>query len=281
VMMLVAASRCMRVAGVGSLRLGAAGRSRLSKAICTAAPSSAEPGTIGRIGAQIQSEIAGASTHPAKLYGFIGACCNWFLGGSAIYDGATKGPEFISLQNTCILLAYSTLFARWAGWAVSPRNYILTGSHLFNVACQLNQLRRCLTYKLETGGEAAKAEVTDLATKAAAGAAGVAVFAMAAPYLQVMMPAGTYLASVGGPFTIHPWPPMTKLLISGASMVDMYKPTDKISITQYAALTLTGAIFSKYGLVVSPINYPLTSVNVLLFLSSGWHLGRKIKADYM
>ena len=32
---------------------------------------------------------------------------------------------------------------------------------------------------------------------------------------------------------------------------------------------------------VSPIHYPLTCVNILLFLSSGWHLGRKIKADFL
>jgi hypothetical protein len=230
---------------------------------------------------QIAGEIAGASSSPAKFYGFVGACCNWFLGGSAIYDGATKGPEFISLQNTCILLAYSSLFGRWAGWAVSPRNYVLAGSHIFNVVAQCNQLRRCLTYKLETGGEAAQAEVADLGTKAAIGGACVAAFSLAAPSLKLMMPAGSYLASAGGPFTIHPWPPMTKLLISGASMVDMWKPTEKISVTQYSALTLTGAIFSQYGLVVSPINYPLTSVNVLLFFSSSWHLGRKIKADFL
>ena len=50
---------------------------------------------------------------------------------------------------------------------------------------------------------------------------------------------------------------------------------------RYSALTLTGAIFSRYGLVVTPINYPLTSVNVLLFFSSLWHLSRKIKANYL
>ena len=43
-------------------------------------------------------------------------------------------------------------------------------------------------------------------------------------------------------------------------------------------MTLTGFIFSFYGLFVTPINYALTSVNVLLFLSSGWHLARKLKA---
>ena len=50
---------------------------------------------------------------------------------------------------------------------------------------------------------------------------------------------------------------------------------------RYSALTLTGAIFSRYGLVVTPVNYPLTMVNILLFSSSAWHLGRKIKADYL
>ena len=45
---------------------------------------------------------------------------------------------------------------------------------------------------------------------------------------------------------------------------------------RYAALTLTGFIFSFYGLFVTPINYPLTLVNILLFASSAWHLGRKV-----
>ena len=71
---------------------------------------------------------------------------------------------------------------------------------------------------------------------------------------------------------------MTKLFLSAASLTDLHRPTDKISLTQYAALTLTGFIFSFYGLFVTPINYALTAVNVLLFASSAWHLARKAKA---
>jgi len=124
--------------------------------------------------------------------------------------------------------------------------------------------------------------VSALATKAAAGAAVAAVCVMNASRIQsIVAPYGpAYLSSAGGPFTIHPWPPATKLVISGTSMLEFDRPTDKISLSQYAALTLTGGIFSRYGLVVTPINYPLASVNVLLFSSSAWHLGRKIKADY-
>jgi hypothetical protein len=231
----------------------------------------------------VAGEVSGASESPAKLYGFIGACCNWFLGLSAVYDASSKGPDVISLKMTCVMLCYSTLFARWAGWAVMPRNYVLAGSHMFNVVAQCNQLRRCLEHKVATGGEAAKKEVADLATKAAIGAAVVTTAVLSADKLKaVVAPMGpAYLSSAGGPFTIHPWPPVTKLMISGASMLELDRPTDKISLSQYSALTLTGAIFSRYGLVVTPINYPLTSVNVLLFFSSLWHLSRKIKADYL
>ena len=227
--------------------LGAASRSgvRLSKprALCTAAEAVKPPppppppaGLLGRISQQVAGEVSGASESPAKLYGFIGACCNWFLGLSAVYDASSKGPDVISLKMTCVMLCYSTLFARWAGWAVMPRNYVLAGSHMFNVVAQCNQLRRCLEHKVATGGEAAKKEVADLATKAAIGAAVVTTAVLSADKLKaVVAPMGpAYLSSAGGPFTIHPWPPVTKLMISRASMLELDRPTDKISLSQYA-----------------------------------------------
>ena len=233
------------------------------------APPVPEPSTLQRIQQQIVSEVSGASENPAKLYGFFGACCNWFLGLSAVYDATQKGPEVISLKMTCVMICYSTLFSRWAGWAVSPRNYVLAGSHIFNVVAQCNQLRRVLEHKLEHGGAAAKAEIQELATKAAIGGATVAAFVTFNSQIKaVVAPLGpAYLSSAGGPFvprlsrfspqfTIHPWPPVTKIAISGTSLLELDRPTDKISLSQYSALTLTGAIFSRYGLVVSPIEYP-------------------------
>ena len=59
------------------------------------------------------NEIATATASPAKTFGFFGACCNWFLGLSAVYDAANKGPEVISLKMTGVMLCYSTLFGRW------------------------------------------------------------------------------------------------------------------------------------------------------------------------
>ena len=34
-------------------------------------------------------------------------------------------------------------------------------------------------------------------------------------------------------------------------------------------------------LLITPLNYNLAAVNVALFLSSGYHLARKVRADYM
>ena len=276
--MLLAAARRSLFA-TARTRLASFTASASRRRLCTAPPESS-PGLVGHITQQVQSELANATKTSAHFYGFFGACCNWFLGISAVYDASSKGPEVISLKMTGVMLAYSTLFGAWAGWAVMPRNFILAGSHIFNVLAQSNQMRRCLEYKManDPGGAA---EVQELGKKAGAALAGVAVFAVAAPHLKAMMPVGTYLASAGGPFTIHPWPPMTKLAISGTSLLELNRPTDKISLSQYSALTVTGALFSRYGLVVTPINYPLTCVNILLFASSFYHLSRKIKADYM
>ena len=44
---------------------------------------------------------------------------------------------------------------------------------------------------------------------------------------------------------------------------------------------MTGFFFSRYAMLVAPVNYMLCSVNIALFSSSAWHLGRKINADYI
>ena len=38
--------------------------------------------------------------------------------------------------------------------------------------------------------------------------------------------------AAAGPFTVHFWAPMSKWLISGASFLDLNRPTELISITQ-------------------------------------------------
>lgn len=145
-------------------------------------------------------------------------------------------------------------------------------------------MRRALEYKLEKGQDA---EVKDIAIKAAATAAAGAGCFMFGPTVQAAVvganlgPISSVAGAAAGPFTVHFWAPMSKWLISGASFLDLDRPIEKVSIAQYSALTATGFFFTRYALLVKPVNYVLCSVNIALFLSSGYHLTRKINGDYL
>ena len=54
-----------------------------------------------KIADQLAYEVAHCTVSKAKFFGFCGACCNWFLGLSAVNDAFRNGPEMISLQMTC------------------------------------------------------------------------------------------------------------------------------------------------------------------------------------
>mmetsp|Transcript_51689 Transcript_51689/g.124770 ORF Transcript_51689/g.124770 Transcript_51689/m.124770 type:complete len:324 (+) Transcript_51689:145-1116(+) len=218
-----------------------------------------------------------------QFWGAAGAIAGWGMSGAAIYDATQQGPEVISLTMTPVLIVYSTLFARWA-WVVQPRNLLLMWCHITNVAAQGNQLRRALEYKMENGQEQ---EVKEMVEKVGMLGAGAGAAVLSGPYLRQALSnanlgiVSTVAAAPAGPFTVHFWAPMSKWFISGASFLDLHRPTDKISLPQYSALTLTGFFFTRYALLVTPVNYTLCSVNIALFLSSAWHLGRKLKADYI
>ena len=95
--------------------------------------------------------------------------------------------------------------------------------------------------------------------KAGAGAVGGLALIAVGPALQSAVvaaglgPVSALAAAEAGPFTVHFWAPMSKWLISGASFMDLDRPTDKVSLPQYTALTLTGLFFSRYAMLVAPV----------------------------
>ena len=197
-------------------------------------------GALGEIARSVANEVATCNTSPARLLGFLGATCSWFLGASGVADALGAGPELISLKMTLTLLLYSGAFLQWST-VVTPPNYILAGSHLFNLLAQGNQLRRCVDYQLASFPDTAPAELRALGLGFGALFAGIGAFSYAAPGLRARSPPGSYAASAAGPFTIHPYPPVTKLFLSLASLTDLWRPVAKISLSQYSALTLTAA----------------------------------------
>jgi len=66
--------------------------------------------------------------------------------------------------------------------------------------------------------------------------------------------------------TVHFWAPVMKwgVVIAGAS--DFFRPAEKLSLTQNAALMATGSIWTRWCFVIRPKNMLLAAVNFCLFL---------------
>ncbi|TPX20274.1 hypothetical protein DIZ76_016162 [Coccidioides immitis] len=61
--------------------------------------------------------------------------------------------------------------------------------------------------------------------------------------------------------TVHFWAPVMKWILVIAGLGDMARPADKLSLTQNAALMFTGAIWTRWCLIIKPKNILLATVN--------------------
>mmetsp|Transcript_11967 Transcript_11967/g.15652 ORF Transcript_11967/g.15652 Transcript_11967/m.15652 type:complete len:132 (-) Transcript_11967:282-677(-) len=97
---------------------------------------------------------------------------------------------------------------------------------------------------------------------------------MAMKFVQKNSKVAEFLDHPAGPFTIHFWAPTFKWGISFANIADMKKPANQLSVAQQCAVTLTGVIWSRYSVVINPVNYNLLSVNMFMAVSGGYQLFR-------
>jgi len=71
----------------------------------------------------------------------------------------------------------------------------------------------------------------------------------------------SFLNHPAGPKTVFFWAPMMKWCLVGASVKDLSRPAEKLSISQNVALAATGIIWVRYSFVIIPVNYSLAAVN--------------------
>ncbi|KFA62296.1 hypothetical protein S40285_06547 [Stachybotrys chlorohalonatus IBT 40285] len=64
--------------------------------------------------------------------------------------------------------------------------------------------------------------------------------------------------------TVHFWAPVMKWCLVLAGVADFARPAEKLSLTQNAALTATGLIWTRWCFVIRPKNYLLAAVNFFL-----------------
>ncbi|KAK9475119.1 mitochondrial pyruvate carrier [Dipodascopsis tothii] len=73
-----------------------------------------------------------------------------------------------------------------------------------------------------------------------------------------------FMVSETGPKTIHFWAPVMKWALVFAGISDLQRPVESLSGTQQIALFATGAIWTRWCLIIKPKNYLLASVNFFL-----------------
>ncbi|CCU75245.1 putative UPF0041 domain protein [Blumeria hordei DH14] len=66
--------------------------------------------------------------------------------------------------------------------------------------------------------------------------------------------------------TVHFWAPVMKWSLVLAGISDLYRPAEKLSLTQNLALTATGLIWTRWCFVIKPRNILLATVNFFLGL---------------
>ncbi|RDW92526.1 mitochondrial pyruvate carrier [Coleophoma crateriformis] len=64
--------------------------------------------------------------------------------------------------------------------------------------------------------------------------------------------------------TVHFWAPVMKWALVLAGIADLTRPAEKLSLTQNAALTATGIIWTRWCLIIKPRNILLATVNFFL-----------------
>ncbi|CZT12405.1 hypothetical protein WAI453_001773 [Rhynchosporium graminicola] len=80
--------------------------------------------------------------------------------------------------------------------------------------------------------------------------------------------------------TVHFWAPVMKWSIVLAGISDMYKPVENLSLTQNAALTATGLIWTRWCLIIKPRNILLATVNFFLGMVGIIQVGRITMHNY-
>ncbi|XP_043803073.1 mitochondrial pyruvate carrier 3-like [Apis laboriosa] len=79
-----------------------------------------------------------------------------------------------------------------------------------------------------------------------------------------------------GPQTIFFWAPAFKWGLVIAGLGDLQRPASQISISQSTALGITGLIWTRYSLAITPKNWSLFSVNLFVALTALYQVSRGI-----
>ena len=88
-----------------------------------------------------------------------------------------------------------------------------------------------------------------------------------------------FLNHPAGPKTIFFWAPTMKWAITIANVKDFQRPPELLSVPQQSAVALTGLIWMKYSLDITPKNCNLMAVNAAMAVTGLYQLYRRYEYD--
>lgn len=74
--------------------------------------------------------------------------------------------------------------------------------------------------------------------------------------------------------TIFFWAPAMKWGLVAASLSDMQRPPEEVSVPQCAALAVTGCVWMRWSFVITPLNYNLALSNLFVAGTNVYQLSR-------
>lgn len=74
--------------------------------------------------------------------------------------------------------------------------------------------------------------------------------------------------------TIFFWAPTMKWGLVAASLSDMQRPPEEVSVPQCAALAVTGCVWTRWSFVITPLNYNLALSNLFVAGTNVYQLSR-------
>ena len=91
--------------------------------------------------------------------------------------------------------------------------------------------------------------------------------------------AKNFMNHPAGPKTIFFWAPTMKWAITLANVNDFKRPAELLLVPQQSAVALTGLIWMKYSLDITPKNYNLMAVNCAMACTGLYQLYRRFEYD--
>ncbi|XP_040955622.1 mitochondrial pyruvate carrier 3 isoform X5 [Gossypium hirsutum] len=79
---------------------------------------------------------------------------------------------------------------------------------------------------------------------------------------------------------VHFWAPTFKWALNIANVVDIStKPAETVSYPQQAVLACSGLIWAKYSTVITPKNWNLFGVSIVMFATASYQISRKFQVS--